>query len=293
MAATKKISVIGAASCLGAQDYRCETGPLVLRSQGLISHLQKSGYEVSWRQFVEPYHPVSDDKKITTIANYCNGLANYVREIARERSFIAILGGDHSVAIGTWAGMYQAISLRGRMGLIWIDAHMDSHTSETSPSGAIHGMPLATLLGRGEPELTNIGVDGPTLLPEHVCLVGVRSFETEEIDLLTQLGVRIFFMDEIKQRGLAAVIQEAERIVNSGTVGFGVSIDLDVIDPRDAPGVGSPEPDGLHGEELVNSLSLLKHDPRLLAIEIVEFNPIRDKADRTAKLAMDLLLAVI
>ena len=168
---------------------------------------------------------------------------------------------------------------------------MDSHTFITSLSGALHGMPLACLLGYGDYQLTTILSVKPKIAPQHVCLVGVRSFETEEAQLLKQLGVRIIFMQEIRKRGLKNALKEALTIVTQGTAGFGLSIDLDSIDPLDAPGVGTPELNGLSGKELLDALKIFPQHRNLLGIEITELNPTLDKNQVTAKLAIGALIA--
>lgn len=178
-------------------------------------------------------------------------------------------------------------------GLVWIDAHMDSHTPETSPSGRIHGMPLAALLGQGAPELVGIAGFSPKLRPEHLALVGVRSYERAEADLLERAGVKIFFMEEVRRRGIRTVLDDALNLASSSATGYGISIDLDAFSPMESPGVGSPEPDGLHYLELDRLLKGIANDPRLLAIELAEFNPHRDIQGRTLALIQELLLSML
>lgn len=204
-----------------------------------------------------------------------------------------VIGGDHSCAIGTWSGAAQAIASRGNLGLIWIDAHMDSHTPQTSHSGAVHGMPLAALLGQGDSRLTAILGASAKLKPNHICLIGVRSFEEEEAALLAKLGVRIYDHDEVNARGIAEVLAEAHALIKQHTVAYGISVDLDAVDPHEAPGVGSPEPGGLSGKALCAELARYKHDASLLGIEVVELNPVRDKLGLTSALAMRILLSVV
>jgi hypothetical protein len=159
-------------------------------------------------------------------------------------------------ATGTWSGAAAALRPRGALGLLWIDAHMDAHRPHTSPSGNLHGMPLACLLGHGEPALATLA-GAPALAPAHVCLVGVRSYEAEEAQLLEQLGVRVFLMDEVRRRGLPAVLREAHAVVTRGTAGFGVTLDVDAVDPQEAPGVGTPAPGGLRAGSLLAELERL------------------------------------
>ena len=169
---------------------------------------------------------------------------------------------------------------------------MDSHTPDSSPSGAVHGMPLACLLGSGAPALVRLGGYAPKLRAENVCVVGVRSFEPAEASLLQRLGVHVFGMDEIRQRGMTAVLAEAIERVRMHTAAFGITVDLDVVDPRDAPGVGSPEPGGIAGAELVAALAQLSRYHDLVGVEIAEFNPDRDVDGVTAVLLYELLASI-
>jgi len=232
------------------------------------------------------------DTPLHAVAALAERLADEVESVLLAGHFPLVVGGDHSCAIGTWSGVHRALAPRGRVGLIWIDAHMDSHTFATTPSGQINGMPLAALLGHGEPALTGIDGAGAALQPAQVCLVGVCSYEAGEAALLQRLGVRVFDMAEIHRRGLAEVFDEALAIVRRGTAGFGVSVDLDALDPDEAPGVGSAVPDGLRGAELAAALSRLRDDPAFVAMEIVEYNPRRDRDRVTARAAGALVDAI-
>jgi ornithine--oxo-acid transaminase len=226
------------------------------------------------------------------VRELCVRLSRRVQSIVERNAFPLVLGGDHSCAIGTWSGVSEAVRARGPLGLIWIDAHMDAHTPATSPSGALHGMPLACLLGHGEASLVTL-MKGHSLDPRHVCVVGVRSFETDEAELLSRLGVRVFSMDEIDQRGLGQVMSDAHAIATHGTAGFGITIDLDVIDPAEAPGVGTPVPWGLESAALAHALAAVSGDPRLVAAEIAEYNPRADSEAHTIGVAAQLATAVL
>jgi arginase len=177
----------------------------------------------------------------------------------------------------------------GALGLVWIDAHMDMHVPETSHSGFIHGMPLAALLGRGAAELTGLAGDTPAIDPRHVCLVGIRSFEPEEMALAERLGVRVIQMDEVRRRGVRVSLAEAHAIASAGTAGYGVSLDLDGLDPRDAPAVATPEPGGIRASDLQARWSELTADARCLGAEIVEYNPYHDGARVTERTIQRLL----
>ncbi|TPW16980.1 MAG: arginase [Halothiobacillaceae bacterium] len=289
----KRVHIFAATSCWGARDHHCDMGPLAIQSRGLLPRLQALGYTAQWYTLAPPPTADGDPHKLAHIAHYCQNLARGVSDSLNSGAFFYVIGGDHSCAVGTWSGVYQALHTQGDIGLIWIDAHMDSHTVESSPSGAIHGMPLAALLGYGDTRLTTIAGAVPKLKPEHLCLIGVRSFEPAEAELLNRLGVRIFYNSEVTERGLADVMVEARAIVKRGTIAYGISIDIDAIDPDDAPGVGSPEPAGLSAQALIAELHHGRHDEHLVGVEVVELNPQRDDRNRTADLAVELLLAAL
>ena len=179
------------------------------------------------------------------------------------------------------------------LGLLWIDAHLDSHTPESSYSGAIHGMPLACLLGRGDKRLLDIGLSGVQISAEHTVVLGPRSYEPEEFEFLQRMGVRIIDSEEVHQRGFVDCLDEAVGIVSAAPAGFGVTLDLDAIDPQLAPGVGSPEPDGLVARDALMAIHLSAGMPGFKALEIVEYNPDRDRYGATARLISDLIGQVL
>ncbi len=285
----KTIELIGAAWGFGALDAGCADGPDALRRLDPMACLQAAGLKPAWGPIVRP--EPGDGTGIDAIAALCARLSRHCRTRVEEDRPFAVLGGDHSCAVGTWSG--AALAVPGSLGLIWIDAHMDAHTPQTTHTGAIHGMPVAALLGHGDPRLTGLGRREPKLEPANLCILGVRSFEPEEPRLLTRLGVRVFGMEEIERRGLAAVLADALELVGRNTRHFGVSIDLDAIDPADAPGVGTPVPGGIHGGELVAALQAVQGDPRLIGMEVAEFNPHRDRDQRTAQLALALVASAM
>ncbi|MBI3935468.1 MAG: aminotransferase class III-fold pyridoxal phosphate-dependent enzyme, partial [Betaproteobacteria bacterium] len=287
----KPVEIVGVACGAGARDGRCAAGPGALRATDLLFRLQTQGLQAAWADMLRP-GPAHHDDPLKAVHSVCKQLASRVQAIVTHGRLPAVLGGDHSCAIGTWKGAAAALAARGPVGLIWIDAHMDAHTPHTTPSGALHGMPLACLLGYGEPALIGLA-GGVGLKPEHVCLIGVRSFETAEAALLRRLGVRILFMHDIARRGLVTVMREALAIATAGTAGFGVTIDLDALDPRDAPGVSTPVHGGIRAVELAAALSEPGRNPGLVAIEIAEYNPERDRRGATASSASELLLALL
>ena len=287
----RNFAVIGAACGYGAQKHGCQDAPEVLQSFGFLEHLNELGISYYWDNII---HLPEDQYRtpLSSVSIFSKQLALKVRDAKLRGDFPIVLGGDHSCAIGTWSGVKTSMSKNDRLGLLWIDAHMDSHTYASTPSNAIHGMPLACLLGHGDDNLIHIGDDLPKLQPEDVCLIGTRSYEEGEAKLLEQLGVRVFHMEEINHRGLDAVWVEALSIVQRKTVGFGISLDLDVLDPSEEPGVGSPEPGGVSKKMLEEMLGTLKINSKLLALEIVEYNPYLDIHFVTASSVCDLVAAI-
>lgn len=292
--------LVGAASGWGAQIRTCEDGPDALKAAGCLDFLKRHSISIEkWDtlypevRFKERDIPLKS--ALPLIAAFNKILANHVFGVMRREHFPVVIGGDHSVAVGTWNGVGNFLSGQSSkpLGLLWIDAHMDSHTPETSPSGAWHGMPLAALLGFGAKELTHVRRSMPILKPEHVCLIGTRSYEEGEAKLLEKLKVRIYFKEEVKKRGVQTVLREAIAHVSRDTVGYGVSLDIDVVDPKDAPGAGSCVPDGVSGHELLQGLPLLSIDPHLKAFELVEFNPHRDQGAKTSQLCQQILATAL
>ena len=287
----RDVAIIGVASGLGARDRRCGDGPQALQASGVLHCVADSERGAPTFEILHPLDAGPSWDILSRVAELDERLASLVLAKFKRHLMPVVVGGDHACAIGTWSGVRAALAPHEKLGLIWIDAHMDSHVPETSPSGALHGMPLACLLGAGAKTLTALAGPFPKLSPEHVCLIGVRSFEAGEKALLERLGVKVFFMDEVQVRGFDAVWEEALRHVTRNTVGYGISIDLDAMDPRDAPGVGTPVSAGISGEDLVVAVRRAHNDPRLLALEIAEYNPHEDKDSLTLKLLRRLICA--
>jgi ornithine--oxo-acid transaminase len=287
----KTVQLVGVASGCGARDNGCEAGADVLRASDLAARLRARGFRARWADILRPAAAHRADT-LEAVRRICMRLARRVERIVLEGVVPIVVGGDHTCAIGTWKGVAHATQKRGRIGLLWIDAHMDAHTPQTSESGMLHGMPVACLLGYGYPELTEIA-EGARLDPACVCLFGVRSFEAGEAALLKRLGVRVFLMEEITRRGIAETLREAMSIVTCAAGGFGITLDLDAIDPGDAPGVGSPAEGGMRAAELISALAEHGGRPDLRGIEIVEYNPFRDRHAATAGLVGDALDAIL
>ncbi|MES2141542.1 MAG: arginase [Pseudomonadota bacterium] len=286
---SKPLTFIGYASGLAANNQGCAKGPLQLKAHAIENQLSEKGL-AHWQTMLVP-EAESKKEVLTQVANLLTQLAKVTYDLTQQKQPFIVFGGDHSCAIGTWSGV-SAANLGEKIGLIWIDAHMDSHTFNTTPSGNIHGMPLAALLGYGDGALTKILSPQSKLKPEHVSLIGVRSFEAGEAALLRDLGVRIYQMPEIKERGLSVVMQEAIARAKEGTIGFGVSLDLDAIDPKDAPGVGVPEPDGIISGDLCQALTMIQQEKQLFGVEIVEYNPDLDEDNKTEQLIHKIVLSI-
>lgn len=287
----KPLRVVGVASGSGARDTGCEAGADVLRTMRLTARLRSRGFRARWAPVIRPAAAYRSNV-LESVRRTCLRLARRVERIVQQGEFPIVVGGDHTCAIGTWKGVAHANGARGLLGLLWIDAHMDAHTPQSSESGMLHGMPVASLLGYGYPELTAIA-DGVRLDPKCVCLFGVRSFERGEAELLERLGVRVFFMDEIARRGVADALREAMSLVCCASGGFGITLDLDAIDPSDAPGVGSPAAGGMRAADLMAALAEHGAHPNLCGVEIVEYNPYRDRHSATAGVVGDALDAML
>ncbi len=282
----RQVELIGAAWGLGGPEPGCAEAPAVLIPL-LVEQLQRCGVPVRAGPILSP--TFTERRKQFAVSKLCGLLASAVAESLRRGRLPCVLGGDHSCAGGTWTGVARATE--GELGLVWVDAHMDAHTPRTSHTGRLHGMPLAWLLGQDDDPL--YGLATGVIDPRHVALIGVRSFEPEERERLERLGVRVIYMDEIRSRGIAAVLDEALGIATRGTAAFGVSIDLDVVSPDEAPGVGTPVPDGVAGAELTKALERIGGRPDLVAVELVEYSPRLDPSRRTARVAVEILRAAL
>jgi arginase len=283
----RTVYLVGYASGVAGADKKVGDGPLVMQQSLSLSELKKQ-HDFKWGAMIQP-----QKSNFTTVLDQvkqsCEALAQEVSQQIQNQFAFTVIGGDHSSAIGTWSGAYDALHKQGAIGLIWIDAHMDSHTPQTSESGRIHGMPLACLLGYGENALINLLHPAPKILPQNLCLIGIRSFEEGEAALLKRLNVRVYLMEEVKERGFAVVLNEAVKQVSAHTVGYGISLDLDGLDPTEAPGVDVPVADGIKMHDLLLGLKQISNDKHWIGTEIVEFDPSRDKNKMTEKVIASLL----
>ena len=295
LAPPRPVRIVGVGSCLGAPIFGPAAGPRALKDLGFDAHLRQRGIPARWQKLMEPSAPKPPQaplqERLGTVSAMLHDLADEVAAICRDGAIPLVLGGDHAIGAGTWRGVARALAPQGKLGLIWIDAHLDAHTDRTTHSGNIHGMPLAALLGIGDESLT--GLPGPHLDPAHVAIVGARSWEPEEKTLLNRLGVKIFTMAEVKKRGLPAVLCEAMSIARQGTAGFGVSVDLDSMDCAALPATTCLVPDGLDPQTLVDNLHGLRSCADLVALEIVEYVPERDRDGSGARWVTELAAAAL
>ncbi len=282
------INIIGYACGVAAGNNGCCMGPNRIQYSSYFSELP----QVQWEETLYVHESQAGLAATKAIAEVSERLSHLTFNMVKNKQRYVVVGGDHSSAIGTWTGAAAALRPQGDLGLIWVDAHMDSHTPQTTASGNIHGMPVAVLLGYGDPSLTKLMENAAKVKPENLCLIGIRSFEPEEKQFLEQLNVRVYYVDEIKERGLKAVFEEAVEHVSRNTAGYGISIDVDAIDPAEAPGVGTPAPDGLHGQAMQEILQQLPQRQKLVGFEIAEFNPYLDHERKTEKLICDFIAAV-
>jgi len=287
----RTIEAIGAASCIAGNRFGCCGGPHMLRHSGIVGALTRQHrLLLHWQQVLEPHEGL---EKEAALRELFHNLSQQVQTLVRRQRPFVFMGGDHACAMGVWGGVLSAMQRRRDLGLIWIDAHMDSHTFATSNSGNIHGMPLAALLGQADPRLASIYGQHPFLDPSRLTLIGVRSYEKAEQQLLKRLGVQVYDMARIRQSGgLGVVLRRVLNSMRSRCRHYGVTIDLDGIDPRDAPGVGVPVAGGLSGATLCRTLKGLGSDPKLVGLEISEFNPLRDIDHRTEQLVERLVGSV-
>src|ERR1044071_4289309 len=297
---TKKVKIIGVPMDLGAGRRGVDMGPSAIRIAGLNQAISLMGYEVTdvGNVHVHPPEAVVQTnmraRYLPEIAAASEELAEMVEAALEEGSLPVILGGDHSIAVGSVAGVSSFYrKRREKIGIIWLDAHADSNTPETSPSGNIHGMPLASLLGYGVKELTHVAGFAPKVLPEHTAIIGARSIDPGERELLKSLGVRVFTMTEMDERGMSDVVEEAIQIASLNTAGIHVTMDMDFIDPFYAPGVGTPERGGATYRESHLAMEKIADSSRVLSVELTEVNPLYDTQNQTAQLAVEMILSAL
>ena len=293
----RRIKVIGVPLDLGASRRGVDMGPSAVRVAGLEARLESLGHEVrdggNINVALAETKPSGHQsaRYLKEITDTCTRAAEAVLKALGEGMTPLILGGDHSVAAGTVSGVSEFFRRRQqKIGLIWIDAHADMNTPATSPSGNVHGMPLAALLGLGPDPLANILGTGPHLAPENTVIVGVRDIDAAEKENIRRAGItEVYTMRDIDERGMRTVMEEALRAAGRGTTGYHVSLDMDWIDPEDAPGVGTPVRGGATYREAHLAMEIIADHGRMVSLEVVEVNPVIDEHNRTADLAVELI----
>jgi arginase len=300
MRSQSTIAIIGAPLDLGAGRRGVDMGPSALRLAGLHARLSSLGYQVEDLGNVSVAQmeavPAGPDnaKYLPQIAKTCTKLAQMVSQAVAAGHLPLVLGGDHSIAAGTVAGVASVFRQRGEpIGMIWIDAHADMNTPESSPSGNIHGMPLACCIGQGPQELTHILDFAPKVEPKNVVLIGIRDVDQREGEQVRASGVTAFTMRDVDERGLRAVMTEAIRIAGSGAAGIHLSLDMDSVDPDEAPGVGTPVRGGMTYREAHLAMEILSDSDRMVSMEVVEVNPVLDSRNRTALLGVELVMSAM
>ena len=288
------VQVIGVPVDLGASRRGVDMGPSAMRLANLSDLLQRLGLSVDDignvavpdRSSIEPTLAA----RLAAITDVCTELAHLTAAAVRQGIRPLVIGGDHSLAAGSVAGTATALAERGeRVGLIWLDAHGDLNTPTSSHSGNVHGMPVAHLLGMGDHWLSHLSTAFPAVLPEHLVFVGLRDLDDAEKATIAELGLHAFTMRDIDERGLRSVMDEAVAIATHGTGGLHLSCDVDWIDPREAPGVGTPVRGGATLREAHLAMEIIHDSGALLAMDLVEINPILDRENHTAELAAELI----
>jgi arginase len=293
---TRQIRVLGVPLDMGASRRGVDMGPSAMRVAGLEARLEALGHHVTDGGNIKvevPETQASGSENahyLKQIAEVCTRTAEAVLETLEKGMTPLVLGGDHSLAAGSISGVSEFYRRRGQsIGLVWIDAHSDINTPDTSHSGNVHGMPLAALLGLGPDLLANIFGHAPKVSPEATVLVGVRDIDAAERANIKRAGVgEVYTMRDIDERGMRTVMEEALRVAGRGTAGYHVSLDMDWIDPEDAPGVGTPVRGGATYREAHLAMEIIADHGRLLSFEMVEVNPVIDEHNRTADLAVEL-----
>ena len=301
LALPHEVAVIAISIDLGAGRRGVDMGPSAIRIAGLREMLDDLGYEVHEAGTVTASGPETSEpgetrtRFLSEITGVCERALKLVQKSLEKRSLPLVLGGDHSQSIGTVSALAAHFAKTDEsIGVIWVDAHTDMNTPETTPSGNIHGMSLAVLTGQGGPEeLQRLAGFTPAVHPGNVCVLGAREVDEEEKEIVKESDLRVFTMAEIDERGMAASMDEAIARATSGTAGFHLSFDLDSIDPMVAPGVGTPVAGGLTYREAHLVCEKAARSGKLLSLEVVELNPVRDDHNRTGRLAVGLIASAL
>jgi arginase len=296
-----KLALTGFDSGWGCRDYGCEDGPYKLKTKSLnrplaehqvmvspvaILGLKKLGKHRDFKTKEDNFHLVYEGLK---------RLHFKLKQDLKKTHLPVVIGGDHSSAIATWSSIITHHKAEGAFGLIWLDAHLDAHTPETCHEGKWggwwHGMPVTALCGYGLPAFTKLGGTKAKINPKHMTMIGIRSFEPSEVKFVKKHKIKTAYADDVAAKGFDAIFKTALKRATTGTKGFGISIDLDGFDPKDAPGVGTNEKNGLRAKDVLHTLRGIGHHPLFKGLEIAEFNPHKDKNGKTAQLIHNIILA--
>jgi arginase len=294
----QKVRIIGVPMDLGQSRRGVDMGPSALRVAGLMAHIKQLGLQVedigniSVKQPEEMSYGEKRAKYMAEIAETCQDLAVIVEKSLDEGFLPLVLGGDHSVASGVAAGVATFYRKQKKeIGYIWLDAHGDMNTPESSPSGNVHGMPLAAIMGYGAPELVDLMGFKPKAEPSNIVIVGARDLDAQERKIVKKSGVHVFTMRDIDERGMREVMSDALKYAMDDTAGVSVSLDMDFVDPSDAPGVGTPVRGGVTYREAHLAMEMIADSEAMVSMEIVEINPVIDEHNRTALLGVELVLS--
>jgi len=285
---------------LGASRRGVDMGPSALRVAGLQARIKTLGHQVEdignipVKQAEEQHYGEKRAKYLAEISDTCNELAATVQKSLEEGFTPLVLGGDHSIAVGTMSGVAAHYHKdKKQVGYVWLDAHGDMNTPETSPSGNVHGMPLASVMGYGPPELVELLGFKPKVEPQNLVIVGVRDLDAQEKKLVKKSGVHVFTMRDIDERGMREVMSETLKFATDDTGGIAVSLDMDFVDPMDAPGVGTPVRGGVTYREAHLAMEMIADSEAMASLEVVEINPVIDEHNRTALLGVELALSAL
>jgi arginase len=299
-ARSREIEIIGAPVDLGAGRRGVDMGPSAIRIADLERGLERLGHQVTDFGDIDVMIPETQEigsaklRYKAAIMAACEALRHEVERSLRSGRMPLVLGGDHSIAIGSVAGVSNHFRERGEsVGLLWFDAHGDANTPETTPSGNIHGMSLAVSLGFGDADLVALGGRAPKIDPRKTAIIGVRDLDPGERTFLKQCGARVYTIREIDERGMRDVMSEAIEVASAGTAGVHLSLDLDVLDPEDAPGIGTAVMGGITYREAHLAMEILSERAVLVSTDLVEVNPVLDTRNTTGDLAVELAQSLL
>ena len=295
------VHIVGVPLDLGGSRRGVDMGPSAVRIAGLGERLAGLGYDVVDRGDVDAPIPetkaLGDERKrfVQEIVRVCEGVYHTTLQSLEEGAVPVLLGGDHSLSAGSVAGAaaHAQATAREPLGVLWVDAHGDMNTPQSTTSGNVHGMPLAALLGSEPQELARIGPPGSKPVPSHTVLIGVRNLDEREKELVLESGIHVFTMKDIDRVGIATIAEQALAIVGTGTTGLHLSFDMDVCDPAIAPGVGTPVKGGIDYREAHMLMEMVADSGRLTSLDLVEINPILDVQNTTAVLGTELVLSAL